>query len=76
VLLLDTRPDHENHARELSRKVVLLETVERAFLLPMYAVVLERKRHVSVCRREGRGGYHRGPVLIQNEGKEKTQSMG
>jgi hypothetical protein len=71
VLLLDARPDHENYSRKPSRKVARLRTGERALLLPMYAVVLERERHVSARRGEGRGGYNRGPVPIQNEEEEK-----
>lgn len=76
MLLLDTRPNHENHPRKLPRKVARLETGEQAFLLPVYAVVLERKRHVSVRQNEGRGGYDRGPVPIQykEEGKRQSRS--
>ena len=66
MLLLDTSPDHENYPRELPRKAPFLETGEQALLLPMYAVVLERRRHVSVRRREGRGEYNRGPVPMEN----------
>lgn len=75
VVALDTRPDHENYPREVSGKALVLETGEQALLLPVYAIVLERTRHVLVRGMEGPGGCHRGPVPMQNEEEEKRQSL-